>query len=57
MRLWASYEKKITFCVLKINEERSRILIRTKMSRIANTARQVEIIGTYSPVPSPRRTI
>ncbi len=34
-------KKKIYFCVLKINEERSgvgiRILIRTKMSRIPNT--------------------
>jgi hypothetical protein len=29
--------KKVFFCILKVTEERSRIQIRTKMSRIPNT--------------------
>jgi hypothetical protein len=42
MCLWISYMKKYEtnnfFVTFKVTEERSRIRIRTKMSRIRNTA-------------------
>jgi len=52
--LWVSYKKKyeknIFCCILKINEESSRIRswirfrIRTKMSQIPNTAKEFQIL-------------
>jgi hypothetical protein len=36
--------KKNIFCTLKINEERSRIRIRTKRSRIPNTGFSITLV-------------